>query len=89
MAVDVGSAVLIPDDQLHNEAAAIRCRMAREAVDAILADLCDRRGLRHEWDGIDPDTQKHIGEVWERLVAGAGMELPDTAAPARREEGKE
>ncbi len=39
-------------------------------VKAILADLCDRRGLRHEWEGIDGVTQLEIMQVWREIIRG-------------------
>jgi len=43
-----------------------------EAADKIVAniikDLCDRRGLCHEWESIDADIQKEIREVWADIV---------------------
>jgi len=68
--VELGAAVLIPDDLLFNTAAERKRKSAREAVDAIIADLNDRRGLKGEWQQIDPDTQKQIGEAWERILCG-------------------
>lgn len=41
---------------------------ARGIVEAILGDLADQRGLRREWDGIDPDVQAEIRARWEALV---------------------
>jgi hypothetical protein len=41
---------------------------APRIVGAILADLTDRRGLRHEWDRIDADIQAEIRATWEGLV---------------------
>lgn len=44
---------------------------ARKAVDAIIYDLSDRRGLRQEWEGIDEDIREDIRAEWTRLVAKA------------------
>jgi hypothetical protein len=41
---------------------------ADRAVDAIINDLTDRRGLRQEWEQIDKDTQKEIRETWASLI---------------------
>lgn len=41
---------------------------AARAVDAIISDLTDRRGLKREWHGIDPDIQKQIRDRWRKLV---------------------
>lgn len=37
-------------------------------VDAIIADLTDRRGLRQEWEMIDEDVKTDIIEVWECII---------------------
>jgi len=37
---------------------------ATNGVDAIRRDFTDRRGLRQQWDLIDPDTQLEIIEAW-------------------------
>ena len=42
--------------------------LAKKIVEAILADMTDRRGLRQEWDGIDADIKKEIKETWIGLV---------------------
>lgn len=44
---------------------------ARKMVAAIEEDLCDRRGLRQEWEGIDAGTQKQIRETWVKLIQEA------------------
>ncbi len=41
---------------------------ARKAVEAIVKDLSDRRGLRQEWDGIDEDIQQEIIRAWTKIV---------------------
>ena len=41
---------------------------AARIVNAIVADLSDRRGLRHEWDGIDDDIRAEIVAKWTRIV---------------------
>ena len=45
---------------------------AGDTVDKIIADLCDRRGLRQEWEQIDPEIQEGIKKTWEKIVRGAG-----------------
>ena len=46
---------------------------AEAVVAAIIKDLSDRRGLRHEWDRIDEDIQDEIRETWivtaERILS--------------------
>lgn len=41
---------------------------SRRAVAAIIYDLEDRRGLKHEWRQIDPEIQQEIREVWEKIL---------------------
>jgi len=38
------------------------------AVEAIIADLTDRRGLRHEWEQIDSDVRDEIRYVWGIII---------------------
>ena len=38
------------------------------AVDKILSDLTDRRGLRQAWDDIDRDIQAEIKHTWALLI---------------------
>ena len=40
-------------------------------VDAIIADLSDRRGLRQEWDQIDLDIKQEIHSTWVDIVQKA------------------
>lgn len=57
----------------------------RKIVEAIIADLNDRRGLRHEWDAIDEDIREVIAEKWTRIVSD-GMSGPvavSTMGPPR------
>ena len=42
--------------------------MADRAVQAIIAALNDRRGLKHEWRRIDPDIQEQIAETWAHIL---------------------
>lgn len=37
-------------------------------VDAIIKDLKDRRGLRHQWENIDEDVQRDIRDAWVGLA---------------------
>lgn len=46
--------------------------LASKAVAAIVLDLTDRRGLRHEWERIDADVRHEIFEAWKACVATAG-----------------
>lgn len=44
-------------------------RTAEEIVDAIIADLADRKGLGDEWDAIDPAIARIIRDTWIRIVS--------------------
>jgi hypothetical protein len=50
-------------DQFGHPIDALAPNTAR-AVEAIIADLNDRRGLKHEWRQIDSDVQDEIRYVW-------------------------
>lgn len=39
-----------------------------KAVDAIVNDLLDRKGLSDEWDQIDEDIQEEIKKMWAHLI---------------------
>jgi len=39
-----------------------------EAVDAIILDLTDRRGLRQAWEEIDDDIQYEIKNKWRDII---------------------
>lgn len=39
-------------------------QQAEEIVDAIIDNLTDRKGLRHEWDNIDEEIQAEIRADW-------------------------
>jgi hypothetical protein len=41
---------------------------AIKAVERIIDDLTDRRGLREEWDEIDEDVQGEIMTVWVGII---------------------
>lgn len=43
---------------------------AKLAVEAIIADLSDRRGLGQEWEQIDEDIQDEIRDQWTLIVRG-------------------
>ena len=38
------------------------------AVESILCDLIDRRGIRYSWYDINEDIQKEIKETWRRII---------------------
>lgn len=46
-------------------------QIATEIVRAIERDICDRRGLRHEWERIDEDIQQEIRDTWRKIVLAA------------------
>lgn len=48
-----------------------------QAVEAIIADLTDRRGLRHEWEQIDSDVQDEIRYVWGIIIEKALDTAPE------------
>lgn len=39
-----------------------------KAVEEIIADLTDRRGLSGEWDQIDEDIQQEIMTTWRGIL---------------------
>lgn len=45
------------------------------AVDKIIDDLSDRKGLRHEWEQIDEDIQEEIKDQWRLIVLNAMADL--------------
>lgn len=57
-------------------------------VEAIVCDLSDRRGLRHEWEGIDDDVREEIKAEWTRIAARmvreAGPTVPRASVEALR-----
>jgi len=44
---------------------------AIKAVEEIVKDLTDRRGLRQEWEQIDEEIQLEIKEMWAGFIADA------------------
>ncbi len=44
---------------------------ANALVERIVADLTDRKGLRHAWDMIDEDIQEEIVEGWQQMALEA------------------
>ena len=43
---------------------------AQEIVQVIETDFSDRRGLRQEWEHIDPVIQDEIRDMWADLIRG-------------------
>jgi hypothetical protein len=44
---------------------------ADKAVDKIIYDLSDRRGLRQEWDQIDDEIKCEIKAIWTKIIRRA------------------
>jgi hypothetical protein len=42
-----------------------------KAVNGIIFDLSDRRGLKGQWNLIDDDTQEEIKEAWKQIIRDA------------------
>lgn len=59
--------------------ASVRFQMAR-CVDRIIADLCDRRGLRQAWESIPRETRLEIRREWA-LLAGEEFARADRGEP--------
>jgi len=43
-------------------------KQAKEIVNAIIKDICDRSGIGDEWDSIDKGTQNSIISEWKDLI---------------------
>ena len=41
---------------------------AQKIVQLLEDDLTDRRGLRQEFEAIDPDTQDEIRDTWAEII---------------------
>jgi len=62
---------------IATEAERERCASrALAIVNAILEDLTDRRGLRHEWNQIEPEIQIEIMIAWKDATVAAIREAP-------------
>ena len=46
-------------------------RDAREAAEKIVADICDRRGLKSAWFSIDGETRVEIESAWTDIIVRA------------------
>jgi hypothetical protein len=60
---------------------------ARDAVDAIIEDLSDRRGLADEWQSVSPDIREEIRVRWIEIIeklSPAGNALPEDREILRR-----
>lgn len=45
-----------------------RAERVKNAVDGIVNDILDRRGLGNEWEAIDKAIQKEIREAWATII---------------------
>jgi hypothetical protein len=45
---------------------------AERIVDAIINDLTDRSGIKHEWWGIDKKIREEIKQKWVDIVMADG-----------------
>jgi hypothetical protein len=43
--------------------------LVNEAIDSLIKDISDRRGLRHEWEQIDDDVVVEIREKWFDILS--------------------
>jgi hypothetical protein len=43
-------------------------KAANESVRLIVDDIEDRRGLKHEWRGIDEDIRRDIRKTWASII---------------------
>jgi len=41
------------------------------AVDRIIADLSDRKGIGNEWEWIDEEVQEEIRQKWSDIIREA------------------
>lgn len=56
------------------------------AVEALEYDICDRRGLKSEWQAIDPEIISEIKAVWIETIA---LALKTRRKPKRKGGGDE
>lgn len=68
--MDVREIVLAVAVRVHDAALE---EAANRAVEAIVEDFTDRRGLRQEWEQIDPGTQAEIVAEWRDIVRALKM----------------
>ena len=50
-------------------------KQAEKAVEDIIKDLSDRRGLKSEWCQIDDDIQEEIKSIWVSIILEAAKKL--------------
>lgn len=58
-------------DNLKKQRDDIVREKARKAVDKIVFDLSDRKGLDNEWSALDDDVKDEIVDAWTAIVAEA------------------
>jgi len=54
------------------------------AIDAIVKDICGRRGIKAEWEAIDDDIKDQIIDEWREILERndpATRDKPTTEAP--------
>lgn len=44
---------------------------ADRAVDQIVREMCDRKGIGDEWEHIDEEIQQEIKEAWADIIRSA------------------
>lgn len=50
---------------------------AERAVEAIIEDLCDRKGLEEAWESIDGEIQREIRSAWVDFVISASEDVTE------------
>jgi len=45
-----------------------RKRVETLIVEALIYDISDRRGLKHEWNAIDAEVQREIRATWRKII---------------------
>ena len=48
-----------------------REKCAKDAVQRIVTDICQRRGFRQAWEEVDHATAKEIRAEWQALILSA------------------
>ena len=47
---------------------------ADRAVDRIIKEMSDRKGIGDEWEHIDEEIQQEIKEAWADIIRGAAFD---------------
>lgn len=76
--MDFREAIRLSNVARHSEASVSTA--AQAAVEVIVADLSDRRGLKWEWDKIDDDIKAEIKAVWGRVIDLVRSSAPKSSA---------